>query len=194
MNAFKNKRKSITIFAESSIILLAMALMASCGSGRVSVSDSIVKSKGANVAILGFDMRNKKNNAPMPRVNEVFSEALVPSLMDAGFKVIERKKIDLLLKEAEFQESGLVDSEKAVKLGKIAQVRFVVYGSGMVNPAASKGTVFLHSISVKMVDVETGETALAANWSGAGVRPPDVADKIGKEIVKKINEATQRKP
>lgn len=170
------------------IVIIAVLSVANfdCGSGRVSVSQDALKSKGANVAIVGFDMRNKKDNTPLPRVSDEFSDALVPSFMDTGFRVIERKKIDLLLREAELQGSGIVDPDGAVRFGKIARVRFVVYGNGLVNPSGSKGSYFLHSVSVKMVDVETGETALAASWSGAGLRPPDVAERIGRDMAEKF--------
>jgi len=131
-------------------------------------------------------MKNKRTGAPVPRVSDEFSDALVPSFMDAGFRVIERRKLDVVLREAEFQGSGIVDPEKAVRLGQISGVRYVVYGNGLANPSGSSGTFFLHSVSVKMVDVETGETALAASWSGAGVRPPDVAKRIGGDIAKKF--------
>jgi curli biogenesis system outer membrane secretion channel CsgG len=170
------------------VIILAVLSAAHfyCGSGRVSVSQDALKSKGANVAIVGFDMRNKKDSSPVPRVSDEFSDALVPAFMDCGFRVIERKKIDVLLREAELQGSGIVDADGAVRFGKIARVRFVVYGNGLVNPSGSGRDLFLHSVSVKMVDVETGETALAGSWSGAGVRPPDVAEKIGRDMAEKF--------
>jgi len=38
-----------------------------------------------------------------------------------------------------------------------------------------------------MVDVETGETAVAAEWSGAGVRPPGVARRVGGLITEKFS-------
>ena len=173
----------------SKLVIVIAALSVthfSCGSGRVSVSRDALKSKGANMAIVGFDMRNKKDNTPLPRVGDEFSDALVPAFMDTGFRVIERKKIDLLLREAELQGSGIVDPDGAVRFGKIARVRFVVYGSGLVNPSGSGRDFFLHSVSIKMVDVETGETALAASWSGAGLRPPDVAERIGRDIAEKF--------
>lgn len=158
----------------------------SCGSGRVSVSEEAIRSRGANVAIIGFDMRNKKDNSPMPQVSDEFSDALVPSFMDSGFRVIERSKVNLLLKEHEFQKTGVVDSEHAVRVGKIAQVRFVVFGSGQVSVSRSGKLNYQDSASVKMVDVESGETAVAAAWSGTAVLPSEAAEKIGRDIVKKF--------
>ena len=171
------------------IFAIMLSVNLSCGSGRVSVSSDALAAKGANVAIIGFDMRNKKDNTAIPRVSDEFSDALVPSFMEAGFRVIERKKIDLLLREAELQASGVVDADGAVRFGKIARVRFVVYGSGLVNPSGGGRDFFLHSVSVKMVDVESGATALAASWSGAGVRPPGVAEELGKDIAEKFKDS-----
>ncbi len=161
--------------------------MMSCGSGNVSVSKNLIAQKGSNVAVLGFNMTDTKDNIKMPEISNEFSDAIAPYFMEAGFSVIERSRLKLLLKEQELQQTGLIDSDSnAIQLGKIARVRYVVFGSGRVNIAGSGNDHFLHSVSIKMVNVETGESVLLATWSGAGFRPAGVANKIGKKIVRAV--------
>lgn len=47
----------------------------------------------------------------------------------SDFRVIERDKIDYILKEIELQQSGQVDKATAVRVGKILGARYMVFGS-----------------------------------------------------------------
>ncbi|MBU8933450.1 MAG: hypothetical protein KOO62_05530 [candidate division Zixibacteria bacterium] len=69
----------------------------------------------------------------------------------SSFTVIERDKINFVLKELELQKSGAVDRSTAVKVGKIIGAQYMVFGSIM--QLDDKNSITL----VRVVNVETSE-------------------------------------
>ena len=79
------------------------------------------------------------------------SEFLRDQFFKTGrFTVIEKKKMEDILKEQAFQKSGCTTTECAVEIGKILNVEQVATGS-----VTKLGTRY--SILVRFVDVESGE-------------------------------------
>ncbi|MBN1534377.1 MAG: hypothetical protein JXA20_17015 [Spirochaetes bacterium] len=165
---------------------LAFCLFLACGSQQVHVDPALKSARGEKIAVLGFEMQNLQGGELLTAVSDEFCDALVPFFMKAGFRVIERRKVGLLLKELEIQQSGVIDMKDTGRFGRIAQVRFVVTGSGAVSVAHSGKNFFLKSVSVKMIDASTGETAIAASFEGTAVKPGDAAARIGREIVEQL--------
>jgi TonB family protein len=73
-----------------------------------------------------------------------------------GFRVVERTKIDEILKEQKFQMSGCVD-ECLIEIGKMMGAKQIILGS--VGELAG-----LYTITVKLVDAETGELIRTSNY------------------------------
>jgi hypothetical protein len=72
------------------------------------------------------------------------------------FHTVTREQLDAVLTELKFGESGLVDSEKAKKLGKMVQAQAVIIGS----ISDRDGFVV---INAKLVDTETGESSIGSH-------------------------------
>lgn len=111
-----------------------------------------------------------------------------------GAKVFTRTDLQKVLQEQKFQMSGLVDDNTAVQIGKLAGVRYVVTGAvnnvdlkwvdledlkgGLqkhlgvagsilaVGAATQEGWNISVTISVRMIDVETGEIIASKQVSG----------------------------
>jgi len=64
-------------------------------------------------------------------------------------KVIERNRIDLILKELEFAQSGMTD-QRAIEIGKQLEAEYLLYGS-------VRKTGHDLTISVKLAQVESGQ-------------------------------------
>ena len=75
-------------------------------------------------------------------------------LMRAGYDVIERQRLESILKEQELGMTGLTDPKTSLKIGKILGVQGFVFGSASGKPNA-------FSVMTKLVDTETGTTV----WS-----------------------------
>jgi len=93
----------------------------------------------------------------------------------SAFKVVERDKIEFVLKEIELQQSGAVDRATAVKVGKILGAQYMVFGS--ITQLDSKQTRMV----VRVVSVETSEIIALVDREGK----PDYS-KMEKELVKEL--------
>ncbi len=78
----------------------------------------------------------------------------------SDFKVIERDKIDFILKEIELVKSGAVDPSTAVKVGKLLGAKYMVFGS--ITQLDGKHTRMV----VRVVNVETSEIVTTVDREG----------------------------
>jgi len=78
-----------------------------------------------------------------------------------GYTVIERGMLEQLVREQTLQMSGMVDSETAVKIGKLIGANLVVTGS-----IVKTGQTY--TINSRFVDVETGVIKDGRNIRGSG--------------------------
>ena len=87
----------------------------------------------------------------------ILSDRLRLELFNSGrLQVIERQRMEDVLAEQGFQQSGCVATECVVDLGQLIGVRFMVAGSiGRV------GAVY--TLAVRMIDVETGAVERVAS-------------------------------
>ncbi|UCG62394.1 MAG: hypothetical protein JSV52_03665 [Candidatus Zixiibacteriota bacterium] len=90
-------------------------------------------------------------------------------------RVVERDKIDFILKEIELQQSGAVDVATAVKVGKILGAQLMVFGS--ITQLDDKNTRMV----VRAVKVETSEIVASVDKEGK----PNYS-KMEKELVKEL--------
>lgn len=78
----------------------------------------------------------------------------------SDLRVVERDKINFVLKEMELQESGKVDEATAVKVGKILGAQYMVFGS--ITQLDDKNTRMV----VRAVKVETSEIVASVDKEG----------------------------
>ena len=143
-----------------------------------------------NISILPF-----KNKATVPdafkrkiALNDasIVSDFLLARLWETGrFKVIDREILSEAIEELQFSQSGLVSSVAALSAGKQLGVKYMVMGS--VNNISYKDTpvslmkggtggvkfskvTITANISLRFVDVETGEIVLAVDGTGESSR------------------------
>jgi len=90
-------------------------------------------------------------------------------------RVVERDKIDFILKEIELQRSGAVDAATAVKVGKILGAQVMVFGS--ITQLDDDNTRMV----VRAVSVETSEILASVDKEGK----PEYS-KLEKELVKEL--------
>lgn len=93
----------------------------------------------------------------------VFTEKLADVLLRTGkVRVMERSQMDKILAEQGFQSSGACDSsECAIQMGRLLGIERIVVGSvGKVGET--------YSLSLRLVDVATGEVQRSANGSLRG--------------------------
>jgi len=112
------------------------------------------------------------------RSDAVFiSNFLTQDLTKTGkFRVIDRVNIDKILIEQGFQQTGCTESECAVEIGKILNIKYAVVGN--IGWLANKYTV-----AITIINVETGEVVFATDF---GLVRRDNIRSVSRIITKKI--------
>lgn len=113
------------------------------------------KTKKVNIALLDFTANNttKANAAIIRNKIEVALDAT------KTFTLVERRNIDLILKEQGFQQTGCTDQECAVQLGKLLSAQYVAVGT--VDKLAG------YTVTLKIVSVGEGSVKFAHSESAA---------------------------
>ena len=80
--------------------------------------------KYKRIAILGF------NDAPgsLGSGNAV-ADLIASELMKKGYEVVERSRIEMILREQKLRISGIIDTSTAIQIGKILEVNAIVTGA-----------------------------------------------------------------
>lgn len=135
---------------------------------------------------------SRKVNA---KLGESVAEAVEATILEiGGAKVYTRKDLKKILDEQNFQQSGLVDENTVVKLGKISGVRYIITGSinnvalkwlsaeylkqslyellGLVGSVlatvieSQEGWNIYTSLTVKILDAQTGQVIFSKDVEG----------------------------
>ena len=104
------------------------------------------------IAVFDFSNNGLSNNEVLTLTDRLRTELVRVS----DYKIVERSKIDEILKEQKFQLSGCVD-ECLLEVGKMLGANNIIIGSfGKVDN--------IYTISARMVDAETGEVKQAISY------------------------------
>lgn len=103
------------------------------------------------------------------------SDFIRSSFISIGtFEVISREELNKILKEYEFQLSGLTDESTAIRLGKMFNAEHAIIGT-----IGIFGKTYI--INIKLLNIETGEYLKAESIQS------DSKENILKQIIEKIN-------
>jgi tetratricopeptide (TPR) repeat protein len=127
--------------------------------GKRTHQEIVVHRKVAEVKRLDARLRitllplEKKGEATA--LAETVYDSLLTALLDQGrFQLVERDKLEAILREQKLSQAALVDADTAVRLGRIVGVEGILLGTVVQTPRALE-------VFARFVDVETG-TILAA--------------------------------
>jgi len=138
---------------------------------------SITAALGAapKVAVLDVTLASEVDQTLVVPVTETIMEALVGS---KAFTVLDRAYVEQVLKEKEFQLSGLVSDTEATKAGQYLGADFVVAGKAQL----AAGSYFFVA---KMIDVKTGIIVAQASEQAEGkvLVLIELARKVGSKLV-----------
>lgn len=160
----------------SGIMLLFIAALCTGVYAAEAVKKPAVKK--VRVGVLDF----KANNVAAMEttlVNDIFRNELVDS---GKYDVLDRKNMQSILSEQEFQQTGCTDSECAVKMGKMLNMEYMINGV----LAKTSGKYFL---SVEMISVESSKIDKTARVQFESM------DKLEKAIIELVEGLTgEKKP
>lgn len=166
-----------------SIGLSILAIVAGCYSEEVRKKEETVTinkrpprpmDQRKTLAVIDFE---DKSGYGQGRLGRSASDVLTTFLFDSQqFDLIERSKIDAILKEHQLEHSGVTDDATAVQIGKLLNVKLMAWGavtnfgqkpkSTSVVVYEKKTQVAECRVSVRLVEVETGRIVYMAFGSG----------------------------
>ena len=168
----------------------AVALLLSvpgCRSGEVRKEEAKVELKARSpkpfearkrVAVVEFE---DKSGYGQGRIGRAAADVLTRFLFDSQqFRIIERQPIDKTLAEQKFQQSGAVNPQTAMQIGKILGVEYIAYGAVTNFGIRTEGTqavvyqqkeqVAESQVDCRLIHVETGEVIYMGEGRGSATR------------------------
>jgi TolB-like protein len=161
--ALMNQLRMFTLI----IVLAVMMLFAGCAGvskedikiqeGPVTIADQAPKT----MAVLPFENNSVTDPDRYAPLNKGLSAMLITDLKNSStsLQLIERDKIQALLKEIALGQSGSVDQSTAVRAGKILGAQSIVFGSFMVLGNQVR-------MDARIIKVETSEVIMAESVVG----------------------------
>jgi outer membrane lipoprotein SlyB len=136
----------------SCLVLMAAVCAGGCASGESYVKAGYDFGQAERVAVVSVE-GYLGSRAAANQVADFFNM----ELMKRGYSVVERTQAAAILKEQDFQHSGVTRPENAVEAGRILNVDAVL----IVNIPRAEEKI---SMTAKLIDVESGELL----WQGFG--------------------------
>lgn len=145
---------------------LAAALFLGACSPKVIVKRVPDPAKPVRIAVLPF-----KPHPDFPASGELAYEAFSTYMLDLKeYSVVDRGALDQLMKEQKLGQSGMIDQQKAVELGKLLGAEGVVLGT-VTEYVQRKHLLFPPakvSLTARMINTRTGEVEWTAAQTSGG--------------------------
>lgn len=94
-------------------------------------------------------------------------DRIVDELVRSGrYRVLERSLVDRILEEQKFQNSGVVDTDQAARIGRLLSARLVITGMAYGRPDGA-------DLFIRLIDVESGVILKSAHRQVRDGRPSD---------------------
>ncbi len=129
------------------------------------------------IAVLPFDVPDSRPD--MKQFGVGITDTITIALGNVKeYIMIDRSQLQNILKEQTIQHSGFIDSEKAVKLGKLMGAEVLIIGAIQHEGAT-------YRITARLTEVESGKIIKAVQVTGNSIF--DLQDKLAFEIIGQID-------
>ncbi len=131
------------------------------------------------VTVMYFESQSKDEELGF--VGKGLADMLITDLVAwEGVRVVERTRVEEVLKELDFQQSKYVDKKTAAKLGNVLGADYLVVGSLL--PSGDKLTV-----EARLVKPSTFETVVTAREQDSKDKIFDIEQRLANQLVAKID-------
>ncbi len=167
-----------------------------------------------SLAIVDFDTTHTKYNYLGRQLAELIGDTVINSDL---FNVVERDKLNTIVKEQSFSGSGMVDPNSAIRMGSMVGARYLMTGkvvSADIEKTSFSGygvttkkITYIMKVSARVIETKTGRvmfsgTETASNYTqstdnlsvsakGAFV---ELAEKIAHSFVDRLSQSGKFKP
>lgn len=148
------------------LLALTAFFLSSCAA-NVIVRQAPDAAKPMRIAVLPF-----RSAAGFPESGALAYEAFSTYLLDLkGYNVIDRGALDQLIKEQKLTQTGVIDQDKAVEIGKLLGAEGVVLGA--VTEYIQRNNLMFPpakvSITARLINTKTGEVEWTASQTRGGL-------------------------
>ena len=140
MDRFK---KLVVIFVVLAVCLPVFAATDSYDSAISDIVETFAKVLDKNTTVAFVSMESDSEG-----FSQRFVSDIERNLINMDVIVLDRSNIDAIIKELEFQTSGLVDDDQAVSIGHMM-------GAQMIISAKASNMVSSYHLDIQLIDVET---------------------------------------
>jgi len=133
---------------------LVIPLIVGCSTIDVAINQRVDVTKKLNkIVVFPFEIKDA-------HWGDEFSDAITHHLFKTGrVDVVERQELEKILKEQKLSMTGILDSDKTVRVGKLLGADVMVIGRGTALDTGNKtheGKNLVDTFMLKVVSVETG--------------------------------------
>jgi TolB-like protein len=141
---------------ENSIIVEARDEVGNLARKKISVFRRVPKAlqlaKRLSISVIPFELKGTVSEASVG-----FQDNLIAALVDRDrFRVVERDKLDMILREQQLSRSDLIDRSTALRLGRLVAAQSIIPGSIIETRAGIE-------IVARIIDTETSEVMATAD-------------------------------
>ena len=148
------------------LVLMTVCFFGCAQQSKYVKNESLDQTKDIVIAILPF-----QNNSPDKTLDSVgiTLSDLISAKMSTKkkFKMVERTRIEELMKEMKLSQSGMIDQGTAMQIGKMVGANVMGFGSYTV---LGKNVM----LTLRLVKVETGEVVGGVNERGDDISKLDI--------------------
>jgi TolB-like protein len=154
----------------------AMLALVGTASGQSQAGDT-----RATVAVMYFTNSALVRHDEYEPLSKGITEMLITELSASpALQVVERDRLQKLLEEQNLAESGKVDKETAVALGKILGARHMLMGGFVIDPRETM------RLDVRAVDVETSRIEYVESVSGKAENVLALISDLGAKVNRRL--------
>ena len=151
-----------TIIISTLIALLGFSAMAQSSKVKIAVMP------------FGYERDYRYNYSPLATLAENLTTSVLHN--SGRFTVVERKELDKILAEQRFNQSGLVNDDDAIKLGRLSGAKFIALGNisnisyntqTKITPAGVRyqlANAFINLL-IKIINVESGDIVFTKTYA-----------------------------
>ena len=175
------------------IVLTALLILMGCAGVQEPIKEESAADMRAQrpktLAILPFENNSVTDPEQFAPLEKGLPAMLITDLKNNvnTLKVIEREKIQSLLKEIALSQSGHVDKTTATRAGKILGAQATTFGSFMVLGSQVR-------IDARIIKVETSEVLMAESILGGSDDFINLERQLAKKIAESLNAAFKPQP
>ncbi|MCK5686318.1 hypothetical protein KAJ27_19445 [bacterium] len=167
-----------TLFLYFLLLVIGFSFVINCDQEAIAADQ---ENSPKTLAIMPFENNSVTDSEKYAPLSKGLAAMLITDLDKSGtsLKLIERDKIQSILKEIALNQSGGVDAATAAKAGKILGAQSIAFGSFMVIGKSIR-------IDTRIIEVETSEMIMAESITGDSKAFMELEQSLAKKIAKSL--------